>query len=145
MPPRVTSAAVRPPPARSRRLLTLAEPGHELARGAAPVADRIFLLRRQLGHRPPVAVVDRHERGVVAEAAAAARLGGERTLAASLDHVGGRAGRGQRERTHVGDAAVAVLWHVAQELLEVLLVGRVLAGEASRAHTGPPAERGGLD
>ena len=41
--------------------------GGERARGAAPVRDRVLLLGRELGHRAIVA--DRHEDGVVAEAA----------------------------------------------------------------------------
>ena len=116
-------------------------------RGAAPVADRVLLLGRQLGHRAAVARVVGHEGGVVAEAAVAARLARPacprsvpRTSSSrpARVHVG--------ERADVGHATVAVGRHLAQQLGEVLLVAsRRSPGVARRAHTRCAAERRGLD
>jgi hypothetical protein len=84
-----------------------------------------------------------HERGVVAEAAGAARVGRERPLAAPLDDVLVALRRHVGQRADVGHAAAGR--RLAQQLGEVLLVGGVLAGEARRADPGRPAEGLGGD
>src|SRR6476661_8287745 len=117
-------------------------PFEESARRPATVADGVLLVRRELGHRAAVIAVGRQERGVVAEAAVAARLVRERPLATLLDHVDATARLGVRERADVRDAPIAVVRHLVEELGEVLLVRRVLAGVAGRVDAGPSAERG---
>ena len=97
------------------RLLGLEQPDDQRARGAAAVADRVLLARRQLGHRALVAgVVVRDEGGVVAEAAAAARLVRERALAAAVHDLLAPARLDVGERAHVRHPAVAVGGHLAR-------------------------------
>src|SRR5688500_15589285 len=84
-------------------------------------------------------MLDRRERRVVAEAAGPAGLGGERPLAAALDDVLAAARLDVRQRAHVGQGAARR--GLAEQLVEVLLVGGVLAGEARAAHAGRAAER----
>ena len=117
----------------------------------------------ELGHRAPAGQVVGQEGGVVAEAAVAARHGGERAGAAALDGVddlgaGGRAPGRASARARASAITARLRQHeradvrqrragrrLAQQLVEVLLVGRVLAGEARGAHAGGAAERRGLD
>src|ERR671915_331755 len=54
------------------------------SRRPAPVADGVLLLGRELGHRAAVRIVVAHERRVIAEAPAAARLARQNPLAASM-------------------------------------------------------------
>ncbi len=100
----------------------------------------------ELGHRPLVAgVVVGHEGRVVAEAAAAARLVGERSLAAAVHHALPAAGLDVGDRADVRHAGVAPGRDLGQQLGQVLLVARVLTGVARRPHPRRPAQRGGLD
>src|SRR5436189_3819238 len=61
------------------------EAGEQGARGAPAVADGGLVGGRQLRHRAAVVAVVGDERGVVAEAAGAARLGRKGARAAPLD------------------------------------------------------------
>src|SRR3954447_21963077 len=86
----------------------LRKPVEQRPRSAAAVADRVLLVRRELGHRASVVAVSGDERGVVAEAAVAPGVVRERALAAPLDDVRRAAGIHECQRAHVGDRAVTV-------------------------------------
>ena len=124
-------------PAGPRVMRASPSQSQEGARGAAAMADRVLLLDGQLGHRAAVVAVGGHERRVVAEAAVAARLVRELTLAALGEHARLAARLGVRQRAHVGHAAIAVVGHLVQQLRQVLLVAGALAGVARRPHPGP--------
>src|SRR6185436_2045735 len=84
------------------------------------------------------------ERRVVAEAAVAARLGGQRAGAAALEQLL-RARRRVDERDDADVRQRAAGRRVAQQLAQVLLVRGALAGEARRVDAGPAVQRRGLD
>src|SRR3954447_20494003 len=119
----------------------------ELACGPAAVADRMLLGGRQLGHRPLVVRpgVVRDEGRVVAEPSGAAGLAGQRPLAATLEHRFRAILIDERDRADVCPPPVVLLPHLTQELLQVLLVARLLAGIPRRAHPGSAAQPVGLD
>ena len=85
--------------ARSTASSRAARPAQRAGRAAA-VRDRVLLGVGELGHRAAVGAVVGHEHRVVAEAAVAARLGGQRPVAAALERalgaVGRRRGRSRR-------------------------------------------------
>ena len=96
-----------------------------------------------LPHRARLAL--RHERRVVAEPAAAARPLGHvaAQLATRMQLV---AFRGDRHQLgHVGHGAVVPAGQCRQQRVQVLGIGRVLAGEAGRPHAGPAVQRRGRD
>ena len=143
-----------PRPPRSERsglgrplgLLRLEQPQHQRARGAAAVADRVLLLRGQLGHGPLVTgVVVRHEGGVVAEAALAARLVRQPPLAAPVHDLLAPARLHVGQRAHVRHAAVAVRRHLAEQLRQVLLIAGALPRVAGRPYPRRAAEGRRLD
>src|SRR4051812_34945956 len=80
----------------------------ERARGAPAVADRVLLGGAELGHRPAIvgAGVGGDERGVVAEAARAPRLGRELPLAATVEDALGAGAIDVGHRTDVGDLPI---------------------------------------
>src|SRR3954471_11553398 len=82
------------------------EPVAERARRAPAMADRVLLVRRQLGHRAAVVVVVGHEGRVVAEPAVAARLGRELAAATALEQPFLAVVGHVDECAYVGDAAV---------------------------------------
>src|SRR3954469_19996654 len=130
-------------PGSSRSLL---EPVVERLGRLAAVADRVLLVGGQLRHRATVVVVVGHERRVVAEAAVAARGGRQLSGAAMLEQPLLAVRAHVHESADVGDAAVATGGpNLVEQLLQVLLVGRVLARVARAAYAGAPAQHGGLD
>src|SRR5262245_66159879 len=114
----------------------------ELAGGPTAMADRLLLVRRQLGHGPLVLRpgVNRDEGRVVAEAPTPPGLRRERPLAAPLEGALRPVLADQGDRADVGNPAVVLRADLVQQLVQVLLVGGVLPGIASRAHPGPPIE-----
>src|SRR5918995_5473830 len=116
-------------------------------RCAAAVANRVLLGRGELGHRPGVlrARVLRNEGRVIPEAAGPPRLRREGPLATSFEEALLAVLADERDRADVGDPAVVDPGHFVEQLAQVLLVARALAGEAGGAHPGAAAEAVGLD
>src|SRR3954470_24354770 len=115
----------------------------ELARRTPAMADDVLFGGVELGHRAVVvrARVNGDERGVVAEAAGAARRLGERALAAALHELLVAAFIDVGEGADVRDRAVLLARQLAEQQVEVLLVAGIRPGEPRRARAGPPLER----
>src|SRR5690348_11991801 len=99
------------------------------------MADLVLFLLRELGSGPlvlgPGVVGD--ECRVIPETAAAARLLDQGAVPAGFEDVLGAVPLDQRERAGVvGTAIVARRGYLAQQLLQILLVGRPFAAVAGR-------------
>ncbi len=88
---------------------------------------------RQLGHRAAVGEVVGQEGGVVTEAAVAARLVRQPALAARLPDRLDPGLVDVDDRADVGDRAVVGATQLLDQQPQVLLVGRIGAGEAGRS------------
>src|SRR5215216_5572822 len=84
-------------------------------------------------------------RACAPRAAGAARRLGERSLAAALDEPLVAVFVDVCERRHVGDRSVLLAGQLAQQEIQILLVGRVRAGKAGRTGAGTAVEGAGLD
>src|SRR5215207_9577415 len=125
-------------------IASVRQPGEQRTHGTASMADRVLLGVAQLGHRAIGGAVVGQERRVVAEAALAARRRRQRARAAFLEDALLATRRiDVRKRTYICDRTAG--WRFPQQLREVLLVGRMLAGVARGADPGTPVERGRLD
>src|SRR5215211_4320495 len=123
----------RGPPVLERRILGRRS---ERPQRSPAVADAVLLRVRELGHRPVPS--RRHEDRVVAEAARPARLRLQRPLTEPLGDGLVAEGRDPDDHAPVpgGPAGRRHALDGPDQLLEVLPVARVLAGEPGRARAG---------
>src|ERR687897_621475 len=96
------------------------------------MADRVLLGRGELGHRPGAlrARALRNKRRFIPEAAAPPRLRREGPLAAAFEEALLAVLGDERDRAYVGDPSVVDPGQLAEQLAQVLLVARALAGVA---------------